>query len=52
MRLRSEQIDALKCWAILWVVLGHFADYRSGSGFFQSIFLFAYSWHMPAFIFL
>ena len=52
MRIRYEQLDALKCWAILWVVLGHLADYRSGSGLFQSVFLFAYSWHMPLFIFL
>lgn len=52
MRLRHEQFDALKCWAILWVVLGHLADCRSGSGLFQSIFLFAYAWHMPVFIFL
>lgn len=50
--MRYEQFDALKCWAILWVVLGHLADYRSGSGLFQSIFLFAYAWHMPVFIFL
>lgn len=52
MRLRHEQFDALKCWAILWVVFGHLADCRSGSGLFQSIFLFAYAWHMPVFIFL
>lgn len=34
------------------MVIGHFADYRSSSGLFQSVFLFAYSWHMPLFILL
>lgn len=52
MRIRYDQFDTIKYWAILWVVFGHFADCRSGSGLFQSIFLFAYSWHMPVFIFL
>lgn len=51
-RERYEQFDVLKFWAILWVVIGHFADYRSSSGLFQSVFLFAYSWHMPLFILL
>lgn len=52
MRERYGQFDALKFWAILWVVIGHLADQRSSSGLFQSVFLFAYSWHMPLFIFL
>ncbi|MDO4291397.1 MAG: acyltransferase family protein, partial [Eggerthellaceae bacterium] len=50
---RLVELDALKWFAMLWVVLGHLIDPgTSGSATFRGLFLFAYSWHMPVFIFL
>ena len=45
--------DNLKCFLILFVVIGHFVElYTTKSSLFKGIFLFIYSFHMPLFIFI
>lgn len=54
---RSTYIDAIKCLAIILVVLGHCIQFGSGANYIQtegffsnSIFKFIYAFHMPLFM--
>ncbi|MCF0228310.1 MAG: acyltransferase family protein [Parasporobacterium sp.] len=51
---REYYWDNIKFLMILSVVIGHFIDgfSRQGMVFYQGLFLFIYSFHMPAFIFV
>ncbi len=52
-RERIYKFDNIKLLAILLVVIGHFIEpYTDKSDFFQSGFIFIYSFHMPLFIFI
>ena len=44
--------DNLRFFLILLVVVGHFAEQGGSTHLFKSFFLFVYSFHMPAFIFI
>ncbi len=53
MSQRVEKWDILKFFLMLFVVLGHIADfYTAENENMRSIYLFIYSFHMPLFIFL
>lgn len=53
MNQRVAKWDNLKFVLIFLVVLGHFVDYyESGSPILKTLFLFIYSFHIPAFLFV
>lgn len=53
MSVRIQKWDILKFFLMFCVVLGHFAEYLTGTNeFAKSLYLFIYSFHMPLFLFI
>lgn len=52
-KLRNPYWDNIKFLLIIFVVIGHFLDYLTGSNrLAQAIYVFLYSFHMPMFLFV